>query len=175
MSGADNSHGHYVGLLFSQHYDWLQGRLRGHLESRASAEELAAETFTQLLASPAMAPIREPRALLTTIARRLLYQRWRRRDLERAYLDSLNPDAADERSPQQAAEFRETLHRIDLLLDGLPAKVKATFLLAQVDGLTYPEIARTLGISQRSVSDYMTRALQRCLRVGSIPAAPNRP
>ncbi len=168
MSGADNSHGHYVGLLFSQHYEWLQGRLRRHLESRASAEDLAAETFAQILASPAMAPIREPRALLTTIARRLLYQLWRRRDLERAYLDSLDPDAADERSPEQLAELLEALQRIDQLLDGLPAKVKATFLLSQVDGLTYPEIALALGISQRSVSDYMTKALQRCLRVSLV-------
>lgn len=164
MSGADNSHGQYVGLLFRQHYDWLQGRLRRHLESGASAEDLAAETFVQLLASPVLAPIREPRALLTTIARRLLFQLWRRRDLERAYLQSLDPEAADERSPEQIAELLEALQRIDQLLDGLPAKVKATFLLSQIDGLTYPEIARTLGISQRSVSDYMTKALQRCLK-----------
>jgi RNA polymerase sigma-70 factor (ECF subfamily) len=165
MSGADTSHGHYVGLLFSQHYDWLQGLLRRHLESRASAEDLAAETFTQLLASPAIAPIREPRALLTTIARRLLYQLWRRRDLEHAHLDSLAPDIIDARSPEQLAELLEALQRIDQSLDSGPAKVKATFVLSQVDGLTYPEIARTLGISQRSVSDYMTNALQRCLRV----------
>ena len=57
------------------------------------------------------------------------------------------------------------LQRIDQLLDGLPAKVKATFLLSQVDGLTYPQIAQVLGISPRSVSDYMAKALQRCLRV----------
>lgn len=165
MSGADNSHGHYVGLLFREHYHWLQGRLRRHLESSASAEDLAAETFVQILASPALVPIREPRALLTTIARRLLFQLWRRRDLERAYLDTLDPDAADERSPEQIAELMEALQRIDQLLDGLPAKVKATFLLSQVDGLTYPQIAQVLGISPRSVSDYMAKALQRCLRV----------
>jgi len=47
----------------------------------------------------------------------------------------------------------------------LPAKVKATFLLSQLNGLTYPEIAAELGISQRSVSDYMARALNRCLRL----------
>ncbi|MCP8467070.1 sigma-70 family RNA polymerase sigma factor [Pseudomonas sp. ZM23] len=165
MSGVDKSHGHYVGLLFRQHYDWLQGRLRRHTDSTASAEDLAAETFLQLLVRPAPDPIREPRALLTTIARRLLFQLWRRRDLERAYLDTLDPDAADERSPEQIAELLEALQRIDQLLDGLPLKVKATFLLSQVDGLTYPEIARALGISQRSVSDYMARALQRCLKV----------
>ena len=53
---------------------------------------------------------------------------------------------------------------VDGLLDGLPAKVKATFLLSQVNGLTYPEIAMQLGISQRSVSDYMSKAIHRCLK-----------
>ena len=51
---------------------------------------------------------------------------------------------------------------LDALLDGLPDKVRTTFVLSRINGLTYPEIARQLGISQRSVSDYMARALSRC-------------
>ena len=42
-----------------------------------------------------------PRALLTTIAQRLMYQLWRRRDLERAYLDALDQD---ETSPAPSPE-----------------------------------------------------------------------
>ena len=59
----------------------------------------------------------------------------------------------------------EALQAIDTLLDGLPAKVKATFLLSQLNGLTYPQIALELGISQRSVSDYMAKAFNRCLKL----------
>ncbi|WP_454254847.1 sigma-70 family RNA polymerase sigma factor [Pseudomonas sp. Marseille-Q8238] len=165
MSGAENSHSEYVGLLFRSHYDWLCSRLRRHLDSTASAEDIAAETFVQVLSSPSVAPIRQPRALLTTIAKRLMYQLWRRRDLERAYLDALRDDSLEESSsPEELSQMFEALQVIDSLLDGLPGKVKATFLLSQVDGLTYPEIAATLGISQRSVSDYMSKAFKRCLQ-----------
>lgn len=165
MSGAENSHSEYVGLLFRSHYDWLCSRLRRHLDSTASAEDIAAETFVQVLSSPSVAPIRQPRALLTTIAKRLMYQLWRRRDLERAYLDALRDDSLEEpSSPEELSQMFEALQVIDGLLDGLPGKVKATFLLSQVDGLTYPEIAATLGISQRSVSDYMSKAFKRCLQ-----------
>lgn len=165
MSGADTSHSEYVGGLFRSHYQWLCVRLRRHLDSSAHAEDIAADTFVQLLSSPGVEPIRQPRALLTTIAQRLMYQLWRRRDLERAYLDALKLDEACEApSPEDLAQMLEALEHIDQLLDGLPAKVKATFLLSQVNGLTYPEIAAELGISQRSVSDYMTKAVNRCLR-----------
>ncbi|MFP5498314.1 MAG: sigma-70 family RNA polymerase sigma factor [Gammaproteobacteria bacterium] len=166
MSGADTSHSDYVGGLFRSHYDWLCGRLHRHLDSRAHAEDIAADTFVQLLSSPGVAPIRQPRALLTTIAQRLMYQLWRRRDLERAYFDALDQDETSPApSPEDLAQMLEALQAIDQLLDGLPAKVKATFLLSQLNGLTYPEIAAELGISQRSVSDYMTRAVNRCLRL----------
>jgi RNA polymerase sigma factor (sigma-70 family) len=165
MSGADNPHSEYVGGLFRSHYEWLCGRLRRHLDSAASAEDIAADTFVQLLTSPGVVPIRQPRALLTTIAQRLMYQLWRRRDLERAYLEALREDDEQEiPSPEELAQMMEALQTIDQLLDGLPAKVKATFLLSQLNGLTYPEISEQLGISQRSVSDYMTKAVTRCLK-----------
>ncbi|WP_279633486.1 sigma factor-like helix-turn-helix DNA-binding protein, partial [Pseudomonas aeruginosa] len=48
------------------------------------------------------------------------------------------------------------------LLDGLPPLAKETFLLAQLDGLGYAEIATQLGISLSSVKRYMLKAAQRC-------------
>ncbi|WP_256671161.1 sigma-70 family RNA polymerase sigma factor [Pseudomonas gelidaquae] len=171
MSGADTSHCDYVGGLFRSHYDWLCSRLHRHLDSRAHAEDIAADAFVQLLSSSGVTPIRQPRALLTTIAQRLMYQLWRRRDLERAYLDALgNDETCTAPSLEDLAQMLEALQAIDQLLDGLPAKVKATFLLSQLNGLTYPEIAAELGISQRSVSDYMARALNQTRRLQQPPA-----
>lgn len=158
MSGADSSHSDYVGGLFRSHYDWLCSRLHRHLDSRAHAEDIAVDTFVQLLTSADRLPIRQPRALLTTIAQRLMYQLWRRRDLERAHLDALDHDeTCSAPSPEDLAQTLEALQAIDQWLDRLPAKVKATFVLSRLNGLTYPQIAAELGISQRSVSDYMAR------------------
>ena len=162
MSGADSSHSDYVGGLFCSHYDWLCGRLHRHLDSRAHAEDIAADTFVQLLTAPDQLPIRQPRALLTTIAQRLMYQLWRRRDLERAHLDALDHDEiCTAPSPEDLAQTLEALQAVDQLLGRLPVKVKATFLLSRLNGLTYPQIATELGISQRSVSDYMARVFTR--------------
>lgn len=163
MSGADLFHRNDMGGLFRAHYAWLCTRLRRHLGASPSVEDIAAETFVQLLESPTLTPIREPRALLTTIAHRLIYQLWHRRDLERRHLDQLPPvDPAGGPSPEDLAQFFQTLKRLDRALDRLPGKVRATFLLSRIDGLTYPQIAAELGISQRSVSVYMTRSQALC-------------
>ncbi|MCS3469036.1 RNA polymerase sigma-70 factor (ECF subfamily) [Pseudomonas sp. JUb42] len=164
MSGTYATHTEYVGGLFNSHYNWLCNRLRHSLHEGISAEDVAADAFIQLLSRPEILPIHQPRALLTTISRRLIYELWRRRDLERAYLQALqHEEDAEVTSPQDLAQMLQTLAAIERLLDGLPAKVKATFLLSRVNGLTYPQIAEELGISQRSVSVYMVQAIQRCV------------
>ncbi|MET0846007.1 MAG: sigma-70 family RNA polymerase sigma factor [Pseudomonas sp.] len=163
MSGTDASHHNNVGGLFRAHYPWLCARLRRHLGTHANVEDIAAESFVQLLESPGLTPIREPRALLTTIARRLVYQLWRRRDLERQHQEQLQQaNLVGGHSPEDLLQLSQTLKSLDRALDRLPGKVRATFLLSRVDGLTYPQIAAKLGISQRSVSVYMTRTHALC-------------
>ena len=172
MSGADFAHRDHVSQLYRTHYLWLHARLCRYLDSSSYAEDIAADTFSQLLSAPQSLVIREPRALLTTIARRLIFQLWRRRDVERAYLMSVQQqEPLHSPSPETLAQALQALQVIDARLDGLPDKVKETFVLSRVNGLTYPEIAQQLGISQRSVSDYMVRALKRC----AIAQPSNRP
>jgi RNA polymerase sigma-70 factor (ECF subfamily) len=165
MAGADFIHRQYLSELFGQHHAWLCLRLRRLLDSEQSAEDVASDTFLQLLASPNVVPIRDPRALLTTIARRLVYERWRRRDQERDYLQELSQEVAVPfASAESHAATLQILDRLDRRLDRLPAKIKSTFVLSRRGGLTYPEIAAHLGISQRSVSDYVEQAETCCRR-----------
>lgn len=165
MSGANVSHANHVGELFTGHYGWLCARLAGVLKARECAEDIACESFMQLLASPNLVPIREPRALLTTIAMRLIYQRWRRRGLERDCLQAMAREERDHApSPETLAAALQILDRLDRRLNRLPAKVKHTFVLSRGSGMTYPQIASQLGISQRSVSQYMDKAETCCLR-----------
>ncbi|WP_447590405.1 sigma-70 family RNA polymerase sigma factor [Aquipseudomonas campi] len=168
MSGSERLRNQYMDALFRGHYQWLRTRVQSRLGCAFGADDIAAETFVQVMAVPDLLDLRQPRALLTTIAQRLMYQGWRRRDLERAYLQALalEPDV-EAPSTEHMAQLLEALERIDHLLERLPSKVKATFLLSMVDGMTYVEIAAHLGISLSSVKQYMTQALERCYRMGA--------
>ena len=66
-------------------------------------------------------------------------------------------------SPEQRQCLLETLQQIDTMLDGLGEKVRQAFLLSQLEGLTYPVIARRLNVSVSSVKKYMAKATEHCL------------
>lgn len=149
--------------LFGDHHGWLLGRLQARLGCRHDAADMAAETFVQIVALPDPQAIREPRALLTTIAKRLIYASWRRRDLERAYLEALalQPEAL-EPSPEERALAMETLLAVDALLDGLSPRARAAFFYSQLDGMKYADIATLLGVSTIRVRQYVAKGLKLC-------------
>jgi len=149
--------------LYLVHRRWLTEWLRSRLGCPDNAADLAQDTFMRLLSAREIAPIREPRAFLTTVAKRVLFNHYRRQDLERAYLEALSqmpePLAPSE---EHRAIILQTLLELDALLDGLPVLVKRAFLLAQVDGLGYQDIADELGISLATVKRYLHKAAMRC-------------
>lgn len=83
--------------LYVGYRPWLVDRLRFRLRNHADAEDLASETFLQVATGRDPAQIAEPKAYLSTIARRLLFHFWRRRELEQAYLQWLALHAEEKR------------------------------------------------------------------------------
>lgn len=153
---------HPLHHLFSENHAWLTGRLQARLGNLADAQDLASETFVRVAGQNDLHAIREPRAFLTTIAKRLLFTLWRRRDLERAYLDTLalRPEELAS-SPEERAVLLETLEHIASALEGLPVKAMQAFLLSQLDGMGYHAIATELGISHSTVRRHMADAFGR--------------
>lgn len=107
--------------------------------------------------------MREPRAYLTTIARGLLIDHWRRQEIERAWLEELarRPEALVPSVEDQQLAL-ELLLRIDDMLAGLRPVVRSAFLLSRLDGVGYDEIASRLGVTRRSVERYLAEALYHC-------------
>lgn len=153
--------------LYVNYRPWLVDRLRFRLRNQADAEDLASDTFLQAAVSrEPVAAIAEPKAYLSTIARRLLFHFWRRRELEQAHLEWLALHANESApSPETLALSVEMLLRVDAILQGLPQPVRAVFLYSQLDGLGYEEIGERMGLSVRTVQRHMALALERCLRV----------
>ncbi|MNL38482.1 putative RNA polymerase sigma factor FecI [compost metagenome] len=59
----------------------------------------------------------------------------------------------------------ETLVELCRLVDGMDARTRAIFLLAQLEGLSYPDVALRTGHSLDIVKKTMSKALQRCFSV----------
>ncbi|WP_437879809.1 sigma-70 family RNA polymerase sigma factor [Pseudomonas sp. LRF_L74] len=162
MSTLDPAH---AGLdaLYREHNGWLRGWLRQRLNNSADAADLAQDTFVRVLLARSTESVREPRHYLATIARGLVIDLYRRRSLEQAYRDALaNLPEAAQPSLEEQALLLEALVQIERMLDGLGRKVKQTFILSQLEGLTYAQIAERLGISLRTVNNHMAKAMEHC-------------
>ncbi|WP_312409259.1 sigma-70 family RNA polymerase sigma factor [Comamonas sp.] len=164
-----------MATLYVEHHGWLQAWLRRRLGDAHQAADLAQDTFVRLLspaagsseaaatAQPAAA-LRAPRAYLATVAKHVLVNHLRRQSLEQAYLQALavlpEPEAI---SPERQLLILQALQAVDAMLDALPPKVRAVFILSQIEGLTYAEIAEALGVGLRSVKRYMAQAMAECI------------
>lgn len=149
-----------VGELYVAHSPWLHGWLRKRMGNHSDVADLVQDTFVKILKARSALDIREPRHYLSTVAKGLMIDLFRRRSLEQAYLDALTslPPAQMPSAEAQAMLF-ETLVELDRMLAGLGATVREVFVLAQLDGLPYAEISRRLGISLRTVNNHMTKAM----------------
>lgn len=163
MSTNDLSLHSAVNNLYCDHHGWLNGWLRRRLGNPFDAADLTQDTFVRVLKARNALDIREPRSYLSMIAKGLLVDLLRRRSLEQAYLEALAAiPEIQQPSLEEQAILLQALMEIDRLLKGLGSKVRQTFILSQFDGLTYPQIAECLGISVRTVNNYMAKAMEHC-------------
>lgn len=162
MTAADPATQPHIHSLYSHHHDWLKGWLLRKIGNTCDAADLAQDVFVRLL-NRKVAEIREPRTYLGTIANGLVIDFWRRRELEQAWLETLAlmPEALAP-SPETRLQFVQTLMEIDRMLDTLKPRVRTAFLLAQLEGLTCPQIAERIGMSLATVERYIGQALRHC-------------
>lgn len=163
VSAVPSNHLRNVEALYSGHHGWLYARLCRKLGSAMDAADLAHDTFARILASN-VSVFDEPRAYLNCVAGGILANWWQRKSLERAYLAALaqlpEPQVP---SPEVRLLVLETLHEIDAMLDTLPPLVRRAFLLSQLGGMKYEDIASEIDVSLITVKRYMKQAFLKCL------------
>jgi len=154
-----------VQQLYRTHQGWLRTWLGRRLGCAETARDLAQDTFVRVLLRPqAVTGLREPRAYLTTVARGLVVDHWRRRSLEQAYLETLaSLPVSEAPSPDEHVAVLQILDELDRLFGALAPRVREAFVLAQFGGLDYAEVAARLGITERTVKRYMAQGFECCL------------
>lgn len=156
-----------IGSLYESHADWLRAWLRRRTRCSHRAADLTQDTFRRLLERPHPAPLDSPRSYLATVARRLLIDDIRTREVERAILDacaSAQP-RADDITPERIAEATQLLNAVLRLLDKLPQETRSAFMLRRLEGLEQKEIAARLSISLSTVKRHIALAYARCYAI----------
>lgn len=155
---------HRLQQLYRDHFSWLCGWLSKHTRCPEHAADLAHDTFCRVITSDASDALREPRAWLTTTARRLLIDQLRRQEREAACMDYLAVarEGNDEPSLEQAFIARESLETLVSTLDRSSEKQRLAFLMYYVDKQPRKTVAVQLGISPRTLGKYLHQTADRC-------------
>lgn len=150
-------------VLYQEHHTWIYTWLYKKLGNSADAADLAQDTFIRVLRKP-LHEIEQPRAYLTTVAKSLMFNMFSRKRVEQAYLNVLAQQPELEHpSPEQGYLIVETLLEVIQLLDALPEQVRGVFLHAQLEDLTYEQIADQFNISVSTVKRHIKKAYIHCL------------
>lgn len=155
---------HTLDNIYGDNHDWLLSWLRRRLGNAADAADLAHDAFLRLLIKPRQfESTPKARVYLRAMANGMCIDLWRRREVEQAWLAALaaQPECA-EPSPEHRAIIIETLCEVGAMLSRIPAKAADAFIMAQVHGMRYLEIADRLGVSERTVKKYMAKAMLEC-------------
>lgn len=150
--------------LYRQHHSWIYTWLYKKLGNSADAADLAQDTFIRVFNKKPLHEIEQPRAYLTTVAKSLMMNWFNRKRIEQAYIEVLAEQPEWEQpSPEQNYLIIETLVEVIHLLETLPRQVRDVFLHAQIEDMSYEQIACKFNISLSTVKRHMKKTYVHCL------------
>lgn len=151
--------------LYCDHHGWLLAWLRRKLGCPHHAADVAQNTFLRVLAArDALNEVAQPRAWLTTTAKRLLIDEARRQQVEQAYLAALQLSFADQEgfpSPEQTLAAVQALMQLSAVLQAVSDKARHAFVRHYLDGETHAVVAGELAVSTKMVQKYLAQVLLR--------------
>lgn len=154
-----------LAAMYQQHQPWLLNLFRFKLGNCDDAADLAQDAFLRLLKRPInFDSYTAAQSYLSKMANGMCIDYWRHEQIKQVWLETLatRPHATIP-SPEQQAVLLELMKDVDCMLRELSSNARTAFLLSQLDGLTYAEIAAVIHVSERMVKKYMAEAMLKCL------------
>jgi RNA polymerase sigma-70 factor (ECF subfamily) len=153
----------------------LRRYLARMLGNTAEAQDVAHDAYLRVYPVVEKQPVEKPEALLYTTARRLAFNRIKRRRIAPFTTEAAKPDASPSPAPSvvQQVMARQELQQLETAIADLPPGCRAVLLLRKIELLSHQEIAERLGITVSTVEKQHARAL-RLLRAALSTMPPQR-
>lgn len=147
--------------------DELTERLRRFVRSRVAnrhdAEDVIQDAYVRVLRYSAEHVVESEERLLFSTARNLAVDSRRRRKVrEKNVADCAVLAPEDSPASDEVIHARQRLMQVEAAIAALPPRCREVFLMHRIDGLTYVQIARSIGISVSAVEKHIARA---CLTI----------
>lgn len=136
------------------------------------AEDVEQEAVLRALDAPNRSAIRDPLRYLMRVTRNLFIDGHRRKQWEALALASLHPGGAplaETRNPERILSGKDDLRCVLQAIHSLPPRCQQAFVLHRFHNLSYPAIARKMGVSTGTVEKHIAEALLRIARSLTAP------
>lgn len=170
--------------LFERHERAMLAHVRRFVKDRALAEELVQEVFMRVYTAKRYSPDFRFQTWLYRVATNVCLNELRRARHGSRH-ETMEPEDDDRApiqlesavpTPEMALDGARLQAKIEAVLEGLPPKQRAAFLMVRHDGLSHEEIAESLETSVSAVKSLVHRALETLRREVSLaldtPAMP---
>ena len=148
------------------HEAMLRAWLRNQFRSEDDIDDLVQETYLRLLRARDQGEVSSPKAFLFAVARNLALDRQRHREVlpTKSLVENEVLSVLEEGSgiPETVAHNQE-LELLTAAIQSLPDRCRQIFTLRKVYGMSQPEIARQLGLSENTVSAQLTLGVKKCM------------
>lgn len=145
--------------LFRDHFGFVYQNLRRLGVPPAAVEDAAQEVFLVVLRR-SDAPITSIRGWLFGIARRIAWRQRRSAERQNRLTQALAEEDRPALDGAGAVAEREAAALLERFLGRLDDDKRAVFLLAELEQMTAPEIARALGVKENTVYSRLRAARQ---------------
>lgn len=127
----------------------------------ADAEEIVQDTFLRLWESREKIDAgRNLNTYITTIAKNLIYDLFRRKLVEQRYCDQLQPILREQMVVENEF-YRDNLHEVMLHSINKLSEQQREVMLLKSKGFSNDEIAELLGLSKRTVETHLNKAYKK--------------
>jgi RNA polymerase sigma factor (sigma-70 family) len=153
-------------LQVQPHEPMLRAWLRSQFASEDDIDDVVQEAYVRLLRARERDEVTSPKAFVFAVARNLALDRLRHRQVARTepLVESEAMSVLEEGGgiPETIAHNQE-LEILTEAIQSLPDRCRQIFTLRKVYGLSQPEIAERLGLSENTVSAQLTIGVKKCM------------
>jgi RNA polymerase sigma-70 factor (family 1) len=150
-------------VLFRAYWDHVYSVALLMTKSPDMAEDIGQEVFLGLLKDRTrMAAIENLKGFLYTSVKFMVHKRLRRLSVEEAYAQYISAQFM----PGQSVAYAEAAIRLKEIqqslregIEKLPVQQRRAFQLSREQGLSHEQISVKMGVSKKTVKDYIVRAL----------------
>lgn len=144
--------------LFHSMYSPIRNYIYFKTGDAAVAEDIAQDTFLKLWEKKKDIREETVKQLLYTIAGNLCKNRYEHQQVVFDFVRKYQP-GEHSATPEFELELKEFNNKLERAIGALKEKERVVFLMNRIDGMTYNEIAISLGLSIKAIEKRMKNAL----------------